>query len=594
MPIEYTPSRRLIDAYLRLRRRLRGENPEADQIKSEVIEAVNDDGTYIVKARAIPASGNVKFASGQRVDVVFKNARPRVIVGHNARRVHFSPEVVGGGPIVEMLMLAPVDDTLTVSDIWFRNFNQNTLLKNGGDPPFLTCREQLEAAGFVIGSGSYRLHGWGLDHRRFVVSFTNTVLAHPVLAVFKVGGTEDAPINGTATATLETTYDIGASAIALGAITWHQDPATNVSTSIVLGTLVSPGYTIFIPATLILIQTASGQVNDVILRRDKHLIIGLTVHIVDQDNSLLGFGTVNFEFPVLIDITDGTVLFNGIQNSTVWPGGVYDGAHFINDGVGEFNFTTNLIGGAQLFMVPLRRGNALRVFAAVRATSILTGDTFQWVGAWIIGATPGPTTITQFQTGFAVSGRIWPISRNQRYVIWTRVGPPNSIGGTAFGAPFSSTLLGYDFHDGIHVTDLGSAEPLAIIDKIPVTGTNPSIDFLDTTPFLVSVGLLYQDFDELRILPPDNIKPHFSIFRNQSGVIVPFLATLKTLSGLVPFDNLKEFTAALQFILSDFLDSYDVSGHSDPVVGFSIVGAVLSQSVYVQVIPVNGVSIPPA
>jgi len=155
MPIEFTPSRRLIDAYLKLRKRLRGENPEANQIKSEAIEAVNEDGTYVVKGANIPASGNVKLSSGQRVDVVFKNARPRVIVGHNARRAHFGPDVVpiGNGVVEELLILQ--------NQIYFRNDRQFTQLKiNNLDIEFESPPLGVR---------------WGLDRQHFHVVMENHI-----------------------------------------------------------------------------------------------------------------------------------------------------------------------------------------------------------------------------------------------------------------------------------------------------------------------------------------------------------------------------------------------------------------------------------
>lgn len=177
MPIEYTPPRRLIEAYIRLRKRLRGESPEANQIKAETIEAVNDDGTYVVKARSIGATGNIKLAAGQKVDVVWKNGRPHVIMAHNARRAHFN---IDGGqpgfPVIEELFLPDFGDDRRV---WFRN---------GSDfKPIL----------FTKSTGSLRNIGgvqvnvdevyWGRfspDH--FVILGTRDSDTFPVIAVYRL------------------------------------------------------------------------------------------------------------------------------------------------------------------------------------------------------------------------------------------------------------------------------------------------------------------------------------------------------------------------------------------------------------------------
>lgn len=128
MPIEFTPPRQLITAYLRLRERLRGgkdgHESEANQIKTETVNAVNGDGTYVVRGRSIGVAGIAQIAAGESVDVAWKNGRPEVILAHNARRAqYFPPQPQVGQPLVEELFVAlrPTDG---VSDVWFRNFDQ--------------------------------------------------------------------------------------------------------------------------------------------------------------------------------------------------------------------------------------------------------------------------------------------------------------------------------------------------------------------------------------------------------------------------------------------------------------------------------------
>ncbi len=600
MPIEFTPPRRLLNAFLRLRARQRGADGGPDtgpKLTVETVETVNDDGTYQVRGATLRPTGLAQLEPGQGVTVAWKQGAPGVIVAHQVQRAQFPQIAPGGGQVVEMLFLAPVAATTpSITDVWFRNASQTTLL-TGGTPPS-TCRAQLAAAGFTIVGGSYVLWGWGLDHRRFVVQFTNAP-NHPVFAVFKMAGDEKTPITTKASAKLETTYDVGASGLGLGTITWDQNilGGGHTSTPLVLGVLASVGYSVFVGSPPnILIQTAGGGVVDVVLRRDRHLVVVLALTIVNQDDSLTPFGTLRFTYPYLIDLTAGTVLVNGIATQGIWPGGIYDGAHFINAGIGAFSTPGgSKFGDIAVRMIPTRRGNVQRVFASLRATNLpfgigLPGSTFQWVGAHLFGGAPGPTTIFQVQhpTSNGDGTRTFFISRNQRYVLWARAGPPGGQGASAFGDPFASALTDYTFREGLRVADLGAAEVLVVADKVVLTDRDAIIALLDTTPFLVSPGLLYQDFNDLRVLPPTNTKPHFSVFRDANGVIAPFPSPLKTLSSLSAVDDLKAFRPAEQFILTAFADDYTVSGHSDPVVGYSIVG----DQVFVQVLPVDGVPIP--
>lgn len=556
------------------------------KVTLERVDAVTQDGRVIVRGRALPITGRVPILPGEQVAVAWQDGEPVVVLMNEGRRSGNPPALAPpAGAVVEELFLAP-QAAGGQDDVYFRNATQTTLL-TGGSPP-RTCRAQIAAAGFTITAGSYSLRGWGLDHRRFVVQFTNLSPLHPMLAVFRMAGDEETPITTKASAKLERTYDVGASGLALGTVTWDQNifNGAHLSTQVVLGVLVSTGYTRFVG--LALAQTIGGGITGVVLRKDRHLIVGVNATIVNQDGSLAGFGTYHWQFPFVVDLTAGAVLFNGFDAHGSWPGGVYDGAHFINASStgGAFDGDVNSFGGAMVQMVPTKRGNALRLFAAVRGNQALVGATFQWVGSRI-GASP-PVTIFQFQSSTTDSSHIWPITWNQRYVMWARArGSSASFGGVAFTDPFASVLTAYDFKEGLHVADLGAGEVLAVVDKVALTDRDAIIAHLDTTPFLVSLGLLYQDFDDLRVLR--STKPHFAVFRAGGGVLTPFPAALKTLGALSPFDDLKAFRRAEEFILAEFADDYDVSGHSDPVVGYGIV----ADKVFVQAIPVPGVAIPP-
>lgn len=119
MPIEFTPPHRLLTAYLRLRERLRGQKPQANSIKAGTIDAVNDDGSYTVEGRQIHAVGNAAMSAGERVDVAWKDGRPKVILAHNVRRAQFVDPLAGNTfPVVEELILP---DGGTDRRLWFRN-----------------------------------------------------------------------------------------------------------------------------------------------------------------------------------------------------------------------------------------------------------------------------------------------------------------------------------------------------------------------------------------------------------------------------------------------------------------------------------------
>lgn len=566
------------------------------KLTQERVDSVLATGQVVIRGNILPVTGRVPIIAGETVVVAWKDGKMELVMLNQGRRGGAAALTPVGGQIVEMLVMAPLDATsANTQDIWFRNSEQVTLLKSNQR----TCREQLTDAGFVIGAGSYTLFGWGMDHRRFVVGFTNLATVHPVLAVFKLAGDERTPITGTATAKLESTEDIGASALSFGTMTWFQAPSLTLTTPLQLGTLLSTGYAVFTPS-LALAQTADASISEVVLTRERHLIVSVRVRIVDQDNSLAGFGSVNFFYPFVVDLTAGTVLFNGITSQGIWPGGVYDGAHFINLGVGAFDRTspTSKIGGAEVRMVPTRRGNPLRVFAAVRASAFGvipgTGSAFQWTGTHVLGDPASATTIFQIQDATTDGSHIWPITwRDRRYVLWARAaGSSTSFGGFAIQDPFASALTQYSFKEGLHVTDLGTGETIdaaKVLDTVVLTDRDLIIAFLDTTPFLTSVALLYQDFTDLRIRRP-RVTPHFSVFRNARGVITPFPAPLPTVGELAAVDDLKAFTADQEFILTDIADDYRVSGHSDPVVGYSVLNA----RAFVQVLPLDGLPIPTA
>jgi hypothetical protein len=114
----------MINAYLALRKRLRGEQPQAGEIKAETVQSVEGNGKYTIEGRSIPAVGNIALTAGQQVDVAWKNARPVAILAHSARRAKFIPPL--GGTVagcIEELFAFP-DGTPDQNGIWFRNADQ--------------------------------------------------------------------------------------------------------------------------------------------------------------------------------------------------------------------------------------------------------------------------------------------------------------------------------------------------------------------------------------------------------------------------------------------------------------------------------------
>src|SRR3972149_2442445 len=123
MPPLFPPPRRLLQLLQALKARRRQEQMRLEpHINPEVVQAVNDDGTYRVKGRNITTTGNVaNIRAGQIVDVGWKEGRPQKILAHNARRVQFAPIGVPlRAALVEELFIVGTGAT---TDIYFRNFD---------------------------------------------------------------------------------------------------------------------------------------------------------------------------------------------------------------------------------------------------------------------------------------------------------------------------------------------------------------------------------------------------------------------------------------------------------------------------------------
>ena len=613
MPIEFTPPRRLVTAYLTLRKRLRGETPNANEIKPETIEAVNPDGTYVVKGRNIGTAGIAQFSAGQRVDVAWKNARPVAILAHNARRAQFAPVRLPGGPVIEMLLAAPIATPINPShsidalDIYFRNATQNTLLN---------CRDQITKNGFTIATGSLALvpNAWSLDHRHFLVTFTNQINGHPIIAIFAITGNEFSPLTGAATATLQSTVDLALlTAIPLGTISWTQNVVGggSVSTAINLGTAISPGYSIFVPTDPFhnIIQTAAAGIFNAVYTRDGHLIIAVNLSI---GNTVAG-GPTNvhggWNYPFVIDITNGAILFNGITQQGIWPTTIYNGAAFIQVGPGFYDETgtgTNAWqGGAQFYLIPDSTGG-LRVFVGLRAfysggNPALAGKVQQYVEARDISTSTAVPIFPLSQYASGENSHLALLTANARYVMWMRASPGAVSSPDAFQFPSATTLAGYDFKEGIHITDLGTGKLTTLMtDYIPLTTLANIESFLDQVPYLLDGALLWDDHNDLRtnqVTIASRVEPEIVTFRHlgltEFVVNVPFILPLVR-DTAIPQANatMLVLPKERQYIVDMVNFLYLNSGHADMVSGYGIFSSPNSGFVCVQAIPASGVTLP--
>lgn len=580
-------------------------------ITEEAITATNADGSYAVGNTWLTTSGvSQPINVGDIVKVGWHGGKPVVILSHTARRAKFVPPPPVGGPIVEMLLAAPtatfaVNHSLDSLDVYFRNANQTTLLK---------CRDQITAAGFVIATGSFTLlaNAWGLDHRTFMVQFINQTNNHPIIAIFHVSGSATTSITGSAQAKLTTTIDVGASLLALGSMSWTQNVLGGFSatTALVLGTLVSTGYSVF--AGLTQVQRASGTIRNACFTKDHHCIISLDMLIANQPGGGGGL-SAEFFYPYLIDLTAGTVLFNGIAQQAVWPTTIYNGASFISVGPGLYDEsgtgTNAWDGGAQFYTVPDTTGNASRLFVGVRAfytggNISLAGKIQQHVQARDVSTGVVATIFPLTTYAVGDSSHLALLSADSRYVMWMRASPGSLSSPQAFEFPHASALATYDFKEGIHITDLGVGKLIGVTDAIPLTIQTDIESFLDQAPYLTSTALMWEDHNDLRVavdpnstVPNSRVAPEFVNFRANSPtgpvISVPFTLPLRRLGSIQQqVATLKAIPTTKQYIVDMVVAQYTVSGHQDMVVGYGIFNNSSGNLVSLQVIPGSGSLVP--
>jgi len=618
MPIQNNPPRQIGTAVQRSQNDQyaveRGEGA-FNGITEENVTAINPDGSYQVVNEWLTTSGvSQPIQVGDIVKVGWHGGKPVVILSHTARRAKFVPPAQAGGPIVEMLLAAPTATPSSIShstdalDVYFRNASQLTLLK---------CRDQIIAAGFTISLGSFFLvpNSWGLDQRHFMVQFSDQVSTHLIIAIFRLIGDNKTPLTGAAKATLTSTIDLTASLIPLGTVSWDENVlgGSHVTTAITLGGAFA-GYTISVAGPII-VQTVAASIQNAVLTKAGHLILAINVLIINRPAG--GAVTAAFFYPYLIDVTAGTVLFNGIAQQGAWPTTIYNGAAFVASGPGFFDNTitgTNAwIGGAQFYMVPSAKGNFQRLFIGLLAfyfggNPSLAGLVQQALFARDLSISPTLFTIsplTQYPSG--EGSHFWLASSDQRYVMWARQTSPPPFGvsnPSAFLPPLSSTLTGYSFNEGLRITDLGATEAIEITNYTPLTLSADIRSFLDQVPYLTSTALMWEDHNDLRVsvdpssrAPSGRVAPEFVSFRssNTSGFIVtvPFVLPLRRFSTIrQDVATLQAIPASKKFITDMVNFEYLNSGHADMVTGYENFASPNGLFVCVQVINGPGVTLP--
>jgi len=614
MPIERAPGRTFstgVEGVQNLHRAQEvGKRTLQNGVSNAVITEVRANGAYRVAGieRELFTTGDAKgLLVGMIVQVGWRHGEPQAILSHNARRAQFTPPPPSGVPGVELLLAAPAvsgDITGTKLDVWFRNQNQTTLLN---------VREKIAAAGFVGGAPGFtsiiglELLGWGLDQRRFVVSFGNPIAAgvtKSILAVFKFT-VPRSTITAPAKVVLERTYDLGTLTNVLGTTSYLQTSPGGVGGSMtpVLGSALEKGWFLYIsnptlgtvsvsigsPGNFTMLQIVTAGLASVVLTKDKHLIANFRVGI-GNNYGQSQVPPAEWFFPFVVDLTTGTTLFNGFNARTTWglpDSQIFDGVNFSVGSGGGFNTFTSFKGGASVHMVPTPAGNVLRFFAT--GTGLAGNNaSFKWAGVRIgLGpltlvfseSAPGPTVTT---VGVGVR------STNSRHVMWLRVAnvvPPAS-------------LSSYNFKEGLHITDLGPGEALAVTDAVVLADRDSIITLMDETPYLVRPQLLWLGRNDLRTVEPAGAvtlaallvaaglagvsagprrKTKFASYTTGSGsptvpIAPPASGTplVITLPPGLAVTDLKPIPTAAAFLAVDVLDNYDVSGHQDPVVGAEI------------------------
>lgn len=618
MPIINDPSRQIGIMIPFIQNQIAKDRMEGtyDGISNEVVAAVNPDGSYTVRGQQLQLTTTGVSSAievGDIVKVGWRGGIAMAILAHTARRIKPGPPPPASGPIVEMLLAAPTAQPISAAhwfdslDVYFRNANQLTLLD---------CRDKITKAGFTIAVASLQLvpNSWGLDKRHFLVSFTNQTNSHPCIAIFSLSGGSTTPITSTAVTRLVQVIDLATLNIALGTISWTQNVlgGGNVSTPISLGTALATGYSIFLPTDPFhsIIQTAFATIFNAVYTRNGHLILSVNLSI--GNTTAGGPFNVNggWNYPFIVDATAGTVLFNGINNQGLWPTSIYNGAAFVQVGPGFYDETgtgTNAWqGGAQMYMVPDSTGNYLRVFIGVRAfytggNLSLGGKTQQYVEAQdtVTGVRNTLFPLTTYASG--ERSHLTLLSADQRYVMWMRASPGSLASPNAFQLPTSTTLAGYNFEEGIHISDLGIGKLAASIDYIPLTSLSNIETFLNDVPILTSAVLMWEDHNDLRT-PVDSqtsvtsgrVLPEFVIFRTSSAgkpvVTVPFALPLKRFGIPQNVATLLAIPIGKRYI-TDFINFlYLNSGHADMVQGYPT--SPNSPFVCVQVINGPGVAVP--
>lgn len=298
MPVEFTPPRRLLNAVMRLRDRMRGKDggPNmAPHLTVEPVDAVNSDGTYQVRGKTVSATGLAQLEAGQAVTVAWKQGSPAAIVAHQVQRAQFPQAPAGVFPVVEELFyqVRPNDG---VPDIYFRNAFECVPLN---------LPKLVPTASFLNS-----VPVWGLGQDRF---FTNaTDIAPPFTGrtfIFKFARPSFQPFDGPGAAgrvTLESVYDGSG----------DNTPIATIGSQVFsMANQTPPG-----PASMRQGGSPLLDVNGALIftfNFDVNFTIGTTPVVPHNPGDLFILRALNFgrfSYPVVYDATNRVVLLSGVAH----------------------------------------------------------------------------------------------------------------------------------------------------------------------------------------------------------------------------------------------------------------------------------------
>jgi hypothetical protein len=413
------------------------QDARSDFITQELVERPNaSDSRYYIRGVLTPTRIPMQLKGGDLVHVQWRDGSPFMILEVLSRRGPGTDEVFVGGGIEELICapaVASEGGPFPNTDVWFRN---ESVITN------LDCAAKAE----LTSISNVR---WGAQRRHFVVwdslqptpvnpggtgSFDGNGGGHAKFYVFKLSGSPTTAIRSAPKATLISTIDaatLGGIALGTVSIVFSPPPSGGMpftETAITLGGVLTGGYVVVGSGTLV--ESIRGQVKHVSLNKRNEVILTADIFLIPKFGDL-SFTFCTFVYPVIVNLTTGAVLYNGLAErfgSAPAPP-LYDGINF------EMNPSITGTAGyrATYDLTPLfnEDGDLVNGFLYAVYTQPFGGltstVTMLYPGAAQATTPPALPVTAQMVSLHDITSSVDKsvfISSNERYVMWRRETAP--------------------------------------------------------------------------------------------------------------------------------------------------------------------------